>query len=123
MAQTKRKRKTKHRGNQAGSIETRGRTSRPANRAEARKQIQQQRAHRRLDKINRPPTWRGATGRAAFAAGIFLFLIAFAFKQPLSSALPVAAGMFMLYIPMSYFTDVAMYKRRMRSAARRKEGS
>ena len=31
MAQTKRKRRSKHRGNAAGTVEARGRTSRPAN--------------------------------------------------------------------------------------------
>ena len=43
MAQTKRKRQTKHRGNAAGIVETRGRTGRkPTRRAsEARKQARQ----------------------------------------------------------------------------------
>ena len=36
MAQTKRKRRTKHRGNAAGIVEVRGRTTRPAS-PEARK--------------------------------------------------------------------------------------
>ena len=36
MAQTKRKRRTKHRGNAAGTIETRGRTGRPPTAEELR---------------------------------------------------------------------------------------
>ena len=37
MAQTKRKRRTKHRGNAAGSIEARGRTGRKPNETERKK--------------------------------------------------------------------------------------
>ena len=45
MAQTKRKRRTKHRGTSAGVVESRGRTTRPASPAERKKQAREQAAH------------------------------------------------------------------------------
>ena len=53
MAQTKRKRRTKHRGNAAGSIEARGRTGRKPTPEEMKKDA---RARRQA----KPPTWNGA---------------------------------------------------------------
>ena len=40
MAQTKRKRRTKHRGTAAGTIQTRGRTGRPPTAEERKKQTE-----------------------------------------------------------------------------------
>ncbi len=68
MAQTKRK--TKHRGNAAGMVESRGRTGRRPTAAErsgsAREKAKAK--EQRLNKYDRPPTWRGAFYRAAVAA-------------------------------------------------------
>ena len=70
MAPTKRKRQTKHRGNAAGVVESRGRTGRKPTKAEKTGGTQAQRAREKeklLDKRDRPPTWRGAFLRAMFA--------------------------------------------------------
>ena len=56
MAQTKRKRRTKHRGNAAGVVESRGRTGRRPT-AEERKATRQSSLE---DRRNRVPTWKGA---------------------------------------------------------------
>ena len=59
MAQTKRK--TKHRGNAAGMVESRGRTGRPPT-AEERSGSAREKAksrEQRLQKADRPPTWWG----------------------------------------------------------------
>src|SRR5437763_164803 len=61
MAQTKRKRKTKHRGTQAGTVESRGRTGRRPTQAEGRKITRD----RRKTRLDRPPTWRSALNRDA----------------------------------------------------------
>ena len=75
MAQTKRKRRTKHRGNAAGTIEARGRTGRPPSPDERKKQSREQ---ARQARSNRPPTWQGAIKRAGLAASfMFLFLLIF----------------------------------------------
>ena len=71
MAQTRRKRRTKHRGTAAGTIQTRGRTGRPPSAEERKKQTRQEARERRL---NTPPTWKGAATRGAMAA-ILLFVL------------------------------------------------
>jgi hypothetical protein len=124
MAQTKRKRRTKHRGTAAGMIETRGRTGRPPT-AEERKQSSQQKA--RQQRLLKPPTWQGAAKRALLVA-LFLFA-ALAFmihpKKGAGSALPTAGIMSVLalgiYIPTGYYLDQFIYRRQMakRAAARR----
>jgi hypothetical protein len=116
MAQTKRKRQTKHRGNQAGQVESRGRTSRPRTRAEARSQAMNRKQAGKVDRANRPPSWRSATIRAGVAAVVFLALLV-VMKQPVASALAVGVLMFGLYIPMGYYTDVFLYNRRLRKDA------
>ena len=69
VAQTRRKRQTKHRGNAAGLVESRGRTGRKPTAAE-KSGTRARRPARRdaIDKRDRPPTWRGAFLKAMFAA-------------------------------------------------------
>ena len=119
MAQTRRKRKRRHRGTQAGTIERAGRTSKPpegsakrtkgSTKLEGRALAQQ----RREDKLSKPPTWRGALNRAAFAAVILVVFISVVQKN---IAQGVVMGVFalILYVPLSYYTDLALYRRRQR---------
>jgi hypothetical protein len=109
MAQTRRTRKRKHRGTPAGTIERAGRTGRPRTRAEA-KEIARSRRAERLDK---PPTWKGAVNRAAIAAVIFGVLV-FVLRSNAAQAVALAAFMFLLYIPLGYFTDTMIYRFRRR---------
>ena len=110
MAQTKRKRSRKHRGTPAGTIERAGRTGRPRT-AEEAKQIAQK---RREDRLNRPPTWRGAMNRAAIAAALFGVLVILLFDQEIAQGVVLAALMFLLYIPLGYATDTMIYRFRQR---------
>ena len=115
MAQTRRKRTRKHRGTPAGTIERAGRTGRPQTRQDA-KQISRQRRSERLDK---PPTWRGAMQRAAIAAAVFGVLVVIVFKRDVAQGVILAAFMFLLYIPLGFATDTAVYRfRRRRKQAR-----
>src|SRR6185312_1262503 len=70
MAQTRRKRQTKHRGNAAGFVESRGRTGRKPTAAEkSGKAAEATRAKaKRVDPRDRAPTLRGAAARAPSAA-------------------------------------------------------
>jgi hypothetical protein len=113
MAQTKRKRTRKHRGTPAGTIERSGRTGRPQTRQDA-KQISRQRRQERLD---RPPTWRGAVNRAAIAAAVFGVLVVVAFGRSLAQGAVLVGFMFLLYIPLGYMTDTAIYRYRLRKKA------
>ena len=110
MAQTRRKRTRKHRGTPAGTIERAGRTGRPQTRQDA-KQISRQRRSERLDK---PPTWRGAMQRAAIAAAVFGVLVVIIFKRDVAQGVILAAFMFLLYIPLGFATDTAVYRFRQR---------
>jgi hypothetical protein len=113
MAQTKRKRTRKHRGTPAGTIERAGRTGRPQTREDA-KQIARQRRQARLD---RPPSWGGSVNRAAIAAAVFGVLVILAFGRSVAQGVILAGFMFLLYIPLGYLTDMAIYRYRMRRKA------
>ncbi len=110
MAQTKRKRTRKHRGTPAGTIERAGRTGRPRTREEAKKISRQHRAQR----YDRPPNWKSAINRAAVAALVFGVLVVVLFKRGLPQGAALAGFMFLLYIPLGYFTDLMIYRFRQR---------
>jgi len=109
MAQTKKKRQTKHRGNAAGQVEARGRTGRRPGAGE-RKPTARELREARLDQ---PPTWRAAVNRALIAAALFFILLLFFFReQQLGPKVGIAAFMLAVYVPMGYYTDVFIYRRR-----------
>ena len=115
MAQTKRKRQTKHRGNAAGVVESRGRTGRKPTAAEksgdaralAREKEQQ------LDKRDRPPTWRGAFVKAMFAAIVLLLVVSLLLKQS-NQAIGLFPVVLVMYTVISYYSDKFIYERRQR---------
>ena len=110
MAQTKKKRRRKHRGTPAGTIDRAGRTGRPQTREDAKKIARE----RRLARIDREPTWRGSVNRAAIAALVFFGLMILLFDYELERAVPLLLMMFLLYIPLGYVTDRAIYNFRQR---------
>jgi Flp pilus assembly protein TadB len=114
MAQT-RKRRRKHRGTQAGTIDRQSRTGQPRTRQEA-KEISRRRRQARLD---RPPTLKGALQRAAVAAVLFGVLVVVLFHRAVVQGALLMAFMFVLYIPLGYGTDKVIYnvRRRRREAA------
>ncbi len=116
MAQTKRKRRTKHRGTAAGTIETRGRTGRPVP-TEQRKQTT--RAQAREQRLNTPPTWKSSAIRAGFAAALMFAFIALTAKgsSRFTSAGVFAIFAFALYVPTGYYLETYMFRRRQRRKA------
>lgn len=118
MAQTKKKkRSTKHRGNAAGMVESRGRTGRPLSDAEKKSQTRQTASERRLQKLETPPSWRSAANRAVIASVIFGAALFLLFGQEPGPVLALAGFMFFVYIPLGYYTDMFIYKRRMKQKA------
>jgi len=115
MAQqrTKKKRKPKNRGNAAGVVTRRAGAKKSGTQLEG-KELSRQRREERLDT---PPTWRGSLNRAAIAAAIFALLTILLFRQSPVAALSLAAIMLLIYIPMSYYTDMFFYRRRQRTKA------
>jgi len=118
MAQTRRKRRTKHRGNAAGVVESRGRTGRKptaaeksGKAAEAAKVKQQ-----RLDRTNRPPSWRGAFVRALVAATALVLLAGLLLKASAGQSVAYFFVGLIAYTPISYYSDSWLYKRRQAKA-------
>ncbi len=119
MAQTKRKRRsTKHRGNAAGMVEARGRTGRKPTSEELKASARSSAAQKRIDRLDKPPTWSSAANRAAIAALIFGVLLVVAFGQSLSQSMAMTGFVLLLYIPLGYYTDQFIYKRRQAKKAR-----
>jgi Flp pilus assembly protein TadB len=111
MAQTKRKRRSKHRGTAAGVVESRGRTTRPASPQERKKQA---RELARQTRLNTAPTWRSATNRALLASGFMLIFLLVVTKGKILAALAFAVFALALYIPGGYFLETFLWRRRMR---------
>jgi hypothetical protein len=108
MAQTKRKRRTKHRGNAAGMVEVRGRTSRPSETGKNGKPA----GRRAASRLDRPPSWQSAINRAAITTVLFVVAMVLLLRRPLGAGLALGAIMFFIYIPLGYYTDQFVYRRR-----------
>lgn len=114
MAQTRRKRQTKHRGNAAGVVEARGRTGRPPSPDERKKA---NRAKAREARLNTPPTWAQSAKRAALA-GVFMFIFLYVTNHTktgdsrLISAALFAIVAMVLYVPGGYYLESYLYRRR-----------
>jgi len=116
VAQTKRKRRRKHKGTPAGNVvrPTGGKTT-----AKGKGDSKVDARQRREDRMNREPTWKGAVQRAAIAAVIFGALLASPlFSRPISQALVLTVFVFAIYIPLGYGTDKLFYNMRQRRKKR-----
>ena len=114
---TKRKRRSKHRGTAAGTIEARGRTGRRPTAEEQKKLTREEARARRLDK---PPSWNSAAVKAAvMAALLFVFtqIGLFGDETPIEQSLLLAAFAMVLYTPLAYMTDKWVYTRAQRKKA------
>ena len=116
MAQTKRKRRTKHRGNAAGTVEARGRTGRPPSPQERKKQDRDQARQARL---NKPPTWRASFNRAMLASGFMFVLLLITSKFNIVPSLLFAILALAIYGPSGYYMENFLYRRRMAKQARK----
>jgi hypothetical protein len=117
MAQTKRKRRTKHRGNAAGMVESRGRTSKPAAGAPAKngRAAGGRGGGRAPVRPMKPPTLQGAALKALFGVVILFVFFRFLSKgNSTAQALTFCAVAFVMYTPVMYWTDKFIYNRKMR---------
>jgi len=114
MAQTKRKRRSKHRGTAAGTVEARGRTGRKPTPQEQRK------ATRGEPRQVKPPTWKTALTKAGMMAAL-LFLLTrlglFGRHVPIGQSVVLACFAVILYTPLAYLTDRWVYTRQQRRQA------
>ena len=120
MAQTKKKRRSKHRGNAAGVIEARGRTGRKPTPEERKLSEKEAARAARRDRLNRPPTWRSAAQRAAIMAVVFGVLLVLLFKTDPVRAVPLTLFVFLFYVPLGYYTDLFVYNRKQKAEAKKR---
>jgi hypothetical protein len=120
MAQTKKKRRRKHRGTQGGRVDPNRRPSRPRSRAEAKARARAG-TKKAAPRGDRPPTWRSAFTRGLVAAVIFTVLLLLIFKRSFGSAVALGAFMLAFYIPAGYYVDMLMWRRRERARMRASE--
>jgi hypothetical protein len=112
MAQTKRKRRSKHRGNAVGVVEARGRTSKPAPGTKKSSSRGGARGAREL----KPPSLQGSFMKAAIGAVILFIFFRFLSKgTSTGGALLMCVVALALYTPVMYLTDKWIYNRKMRA--------
>lgn len=110
MGETKKRRQTKHRGNAAGMVETRGNTGTRGASAG--------RTDSRGVRIPPAPSWQRAVIKALVPVLIlapFLFLTQK--DTPLGGKLFFLVFAFFLYVPMSYYIDRWAYNRYLKQRA------
>lgn len=122
MAQTKRKRKTKHRGNAVGMVEARGRTGKPVAGAPAkngRAPAPNSRAAR-LTAL-KPPTLKGAALKALFGVAVLFLFFTFlgGESQTTAQTISFCAIAFVMYTPVMYMTDKFIYNRKLKQQSSR----
>jgi hypothetical protein len=119
MAQTKKKRRRKHKGTQGGRVDPNRRAGRPRSREEAKARARAGRSS--TAKVDAPPTWRSSITRGVVAAVIFTALLMLIFKRPPGAALGLGAFMLVFYIPAGYYIDTVLWRRRERARIRARE--
>ena len=120
MAQTKRKRRTKHRGNAVGMVEQRGRTGKPLAGAPSKTGGRTANgAQAARGPAAKPPTYKSAALKALF--GVAILFVFFRFLSGTSNstgqALAFCAVAFVMYTPVMYLTDKFIYNRRLKQQA------
>jgi hypothetical protein len=121
MARSTRTKRSKHRGNAAGMIESRGRTGRKPSAAEKGTSSSSSRGSggsrsAKGNRYDKPPTWKGSLIRAVIAAAIVYALSTLVLGKHTSAAsnLLLVPIVLALYTPMIYYTDSYMFRRRER---------
>ena len=113
MAQTKRKRK--HSGTAAGTVEKAAHNRSTRKAAAAKPTAREAREARMM----RPPSWRSAANKAGIAALVFGIALILIFKRPVAESLIWTVIVFFFYTPLGFWTDRAVYNRRVRAKAKR----
>jgi hypothetical protein len=119
MAQTRRRRRRKHRGTQGGRIDTRPSRGRPRNRAEAKARARTRTKKKGGPSGPQPPSWSSALKKGGVAAVLFVGLLALLGQNPISSVL-VGVLMLGFYVPMAYLMDRFFHQRHLRKEAQKR---
>lgn len=126
MPRAPRTRRTKHRGNAAGMIESRGRTGRKPSAAEkgsstgSNSSGGSRSGSARKNRYDSPPTWKGAAWRAAIAAAVVYAVSTVLIKHTTPAKnLILVPIVLALYMPIIFYTDQFMYRRQQRRKSTR----
>lgn len=105
MGETKKRRQTKHRGNAAGMVETRGRTGvRPGGPATS--------GAKGGPRVPQPPSWQRAGLKALLPVVILLPVLLLTNKTASTvSIIGLIAFAYILYVPLAYYSDRWVYNR------------
>jgi len=113
MAQTKKKRRRKHRGTQGGRIDTRPARGRARSRGEAQAKARSRTKKKGGPRVPDPPSWSSALKKGGVAAVLFLGILALMGQNPLIT-LVVAILMLGFYVPLAFTMDRFFYQRYLR---------
>ena len=126
MAQTKKKRRRKHRGTQGGRIDTRPSRSRPRSRAEAQNRARSRQSKKKKPKtsatgerIPDPPSWGTALRKGGIAALLFIALLLLFRQSPAQTAV-IGVMMLGFYVPVAFLMDRFFYNRHLRKEAQKR---
>lgn len=115
---TKRNRRSKHRGTQGGTVKQSGRGR--SRRAPATRMTAEQ---RRLERMNRPPSWTRSLMMGGVTAAFLLFAFMVLFKRDAGESLQFALVAIALYVPAFYFIDSLKYRRHQQRQKQQREQS
>jgi hypothetical protein len=120
MAQTKKKRRRKHRGTQGGRIDTRPARGRARSRAEAQNRARARTKKKSGERVPDPPSWSGALKKAAIATLLFIGLLSIFGQNPIVALLSGLLIGLVFYLPGVYLLDRFMYQRHLRKEAKKR---
>jgi hypothetical protein len=116
MAQTKKKRRRKHRGTQGGRIDTRPARGRPRSRAEAQNRARNRGSQKKGKggaRTPEPASWSSALKKGGVAAVLFAGILALMGQNPIQ-IIVVGVAMLGFYVPLAFMMDGFFYKRYLR---------
>jgi hypothetical protein len=113
MAQTKKKRRRKHRGTQGGRIDRRPARGRPRSRSEAQARARNRGKKKGGPRVPEPANWSSALKKGGIAAVLFVAILIVLGQSPAASVL-VGVLMLGFYVPMSFLLDRFFYQRHLR---------
>ena len=119
MAQTKKKRRRKHRGTQGGRIDRRPARGRARSRAEAQSRARSRTKKKSGSRVPEPASWSSALKKGGVAAVLFVALLT-VFGQNPAVALLVGLLMLGFYVPMAYLLDRFIHQRYLRKEAQKR---
>jgi len=120
VAQTKKKRRRKHRGTQGGRIDTRPARGRARSRAEAQSRARSRGKKKKPgERTPAPASWSSAFKKGGVAAIFFVGLLALLGQNPIASLL-IGVLMLGFYVPMAFLMDRYFHQRFLRKEAEKR---